>query len=85
MLPTFSSTVTMTVRLVRARSRRCLACGKVAELHQPDAHNPDRLLACCEHCGAWAQVVRLPDRTYALELPLPDGPAMLDPPTSRPV
>jgi hypothetical protein len=69
-------TVTLPVRAAADGPGACPACGVTRELHQPDHGDPDRLLACCGRCGAWALIVRLPDDTAAVEVPLPDGAAL---------
>ena len=55
----------------RSRSAGCLRCGGTLDIHQPDAHAPERMLATCHACGAW-HLVDCPSDGSALIALLPD-------------
>lgn len=59
-------------------SASCFSCGEKADLHQPDLDAPERLIATCSRCGAWALLVEPPGGGKTLLLPLPDGAELLE-------
>ena len=62
--------VTLPIRILEDRLS-CPMCGERVSLHQPDLDMPDRLLAICGACDAWAFLVEMPDGDKTLALPLP--------------
>jgi hypothetical protein len=50
----------------------CLGCRGLLDVHQPDAHLPDRMLATCEHCKGWHVVEYATDGKTVLVALLPD-------------
>jgi hypothetical protein len=51
----------------------CPECGEPLELHQPDPHLPNRLLATCSGCLAWT-LIDINDRGEMIITRLPDSP-----------
>jgi hypothetical protein len=50
---------------------RCINCGVVLELHQPDIGSPDRLVGICETCGSWFVIDLVPGTDEAVMFLLP--------------
>ena len=51
----------------------CLGCREPLELHQPDENLPNRLLATCSRCLAWA-LIDINDRGEMIITRLPELP-----------
>ena len=57
----------------------CLLCREPLEFHQPDADDPDRMLATCESCRAWHLVDCAPDAPEWTLVLLPDAASLRAP------
>jgi hypothetical protein len=82
MVPTISTLKLSRARTDDASSRArdlavsdaaCLGCREPLELHQPDRNLPNRLLATCSRCLAWA-LIDINDRGEMIITRLPDPP-----------
>jgi hypothetical protein len=50
---------------------RCESCGLTASACQPDADDPDRLIAVCGWCGSWTLIDRTAGTLHVALLPSP--------------